>query len=78
MHSNIFKVDKSYYVYLNAAITIKLFIYIYIMLQACTHHRFQVIFPIGGVEVVGNTRHIGTMIFKGVPMAMTIGASACY
>ena len=55
MHWNIFKVHTSYYVYFNAAISIKLFIYIYIMLQACTHRRFELIFPIGGVEVVGNT-----------------------
>ena len=30
-------------------------VYICIMLQGCTHHTFQLIFPIGGVEVVGNT-----------------------
>ena len=30
-------------------------VYLCIMLQGCTHRTFKLVFPIGAVEVVGNT-----------------------
>ena len=78
MHWNIFKIYTSYYIYFNVAISMKLLIYIYVLCCRDVHIiDLNLYFALVMLRLWVTPAHRHSN-FKGVPMAMTIGASAHY